>query len=287
MKTFRRAVAAAAVALFAASAAHAGPYILAGTDADDHGSVSAGVNQDGWFFMQRALENIAASTALTTVNRVVYALGSDLGSQAYAAAKSAFDLSSLATNGWTFNFVGNLTDASLATALSLAGIVMLDSGGNVGGGLTTGEQSVLTANAAAINSFVGGGGGLFSQSHGYGWLSALVPGLTVTQIQEDGLTLTPAGAAAFPGLTNADLSAGPWHNYFNNVGSIPVLATGLSGGQSRAVVIGAAGGSITNPEPPVGVIPEPETYALMGAGLAALGFVSRRRKQQQAKAVAA
>jgi hypothetical protein len=36
--------------------------------------------------------------------------------------------------------------------------------------------------------------------------------------------------------------------------------------------------------PPVNPIPEPETYALMGAGLAALGFVSRRRKQQKAAA---
>ena len=64
----------AAASLMASSAAFAGPFILAGTDADDHGSVSGGVNQDGWFFMQRALENLA--TDVTNGNTTVAFLGS-------------------------------------------------------------------------------------------------------------------------------------------------------------------------------------------------------------------
>ena len=39
-----------------------------------------------------------------------------------------------------------------------------------------------------------------------------------------------------------------------------------------------SGGGIVDTPPPVGVIPEPETYALMVAGLALLGAVTRRRK---------
>ncbi len=39
-------------------------------------------------------------------------------------------------------------------------------------------------------------------------------------------------------------------------------------------------GSLTD-GPPVAAIPEPETYALMGMGLAAMGFVVRRRKAEQ------
>jgi hypothetical protein len=50
-------------------------------------------------------------------------------------------------------------------------------------------------------------------------------------------------------------------------------------GNNVPVILGAAGGSITNPDP-VTPIPEPETYALMAAGLAALGFVSRRRQKK-------
>lgn len=272
MKMFIRA--AALAASLVGGAAHAGPFILAGTDADDHGSFSAGANQDGWLFMQLALQNIAAGSSLTTVNRVVVALGSD--GVALTAAQSAFNFSTLAgMGGWTFLSIPTLTDATLANALSLGGILMFDSGSRIGGGRTGAEESVLTANATALNLFVGAGGGLFSQAGTYGWLSALVPGLTVTTAQFTGLALTPSGSAAFPALNNGDLSAGPYHQNFNNIGAIPVLATGQNG--TLNVVIGAAGGSIIVPNP-VNPVPEPETYALMLAGLAVMTRVLRRRK---------
>ena len=271
-------VLAAAAAM--AGAAQAGPFILAGTDADDHGSASATENIDGWLFMQRAIENLAASTGLTTTNRVVVSLGSQ--SSALTAAQSAFNKSSLPGAGWTFQSVADLTVAgALTSALSTAGIVMLDSGGNVSGGLTNAEDAVLTANAAALNSFVGGGGGLFSQAGDYGWLSTLVPGLTRINSSSTGLALTAAGNTAFPGLTNADLSAGPYHNGFGNVGPIPVLARGIGSFSNLDVIIGSGAGSITDPEPPpVTAIPEPETYALMLAGLGAIGAYARRRRKQ-------
>ena len=274
MKFHVRAVVLAASLL--AGAAHAGPFILAGTDADDHGTFSGGVNQDGWFFMQTALQAIAAGSSLSTPNRVVVALGSE--STALTAAQSAFSFSTLVAAGWTFLSVPTLTNASLLNALALGGIVMLDSGNdNISGGRTDAEEAVLTTNAGALNNFVGNGGGLFSQAGTYGWLSALVPGLAVTTAQFTGLALTPTGQGAFPGLTNADLSAGPYHQNFTNVGSIPVLATGQNG--TLNVIIGAAGGSITIPDP-VSPVPEPETYAMMLAGLAVIARLTRRRKSK-------
>jgi hypothetical protein len=263
--------------------AHAGPYILAGTDADDHGSATATANEEGWLFMQKALENLAASPSLTNTNKTVIALGSSSGT-ALTAATSAFNFSSLASSGWNFVSVPDLTSlpggASFASVIGAGSILMLDSGGNVGGGLTNAEEAVLTANANAINSFVGAGGGLFSQAGDYGWLSTLVPGLSTNPASQTGLALTAAGNAQFPGLTNADLSAGPYHNSFLGVGSIPVLATGTGNASNLDVIIGSAGGSFTEPEPPpvVGAIPEPETYALMLAGLALVGAVARRRR---------
>lgn len=275
MKKLLQRTALAAAGLFVVGA-QAGPFILAGTDADDHGDATATANLDGWLFMQRALENLAAGVA--NGNKTVYTLGST--SDALTAANSAFGFSSLVGAGWT---VVNIDGVAAINAFfasgggaGSAGIVMLDSSdNNVTGGLDAAELAALTTNAGAINSFVGGGGGLFSQSNGYGWLSALLPSLSVASDQETGLALTAAGTAAFPGLTNADLSSGPYHSNFLGVGSIPVLATGIGSFSSYNVIIGASGGSIINPVP---AIPEPSTYALMLAGLGVVGFMARRRR---------
>ena len=266
-------ITAIAMAVTFAAAAQAGPFIIAGTDADDHGFASAGVNHDGWSFMQKAIENIGAG--VTNGNKTVYSLGSS--STALAAAQSAFNLSSLASTGWTFASIDGAAaiGSFLAGGSVGAGIIMLDSGGNVTGGLDSAEQTALTSHASALNGYVGSGGGLFSQANSFGWLSALVPGLTVSFSQNSGLALTAAGNAAFPGLTNANLSAGPYHASFSNVGVVPVLATGAGGQSNLDVILGAYGGSITVPVP---AIPEPETYAMLLAGLGLVGALARRRK---------
>jgi hypothetical protein len=271
MKRFVLTVAAAA-AMLAGTAAHAGPFILAGTDADDHGFVS-GTNQQGWLFMQRALENIGA--AVTNGNKVVTILGSTGSAQ--AAASSAFNLSSLVGAGWTLQVVSQASFGTFfgggAGNVDDAGILMMDSGFNVGGGV---DGSAYTAFSTIIDNFLGAGGGLFSQANGYQWLSTLVPGLTVVNEADQGLELTAAGNTAFPGLTNADLSSGPWHSSFANTGAIPILATSNSVGSStfgHAVIIGGATGSITNPG-----VPEPASLALVGIALAAAGAAAKRKR---------
>ena len=78
------------------SPSYAGPFILAGTDADadDHGSATASANVDGWLFMQKVLENLAP--AVTNGNKTVVSLGSNPGSTASCRqhASSAEDLPS-------------------------------------------------------------------------------------------------------------------------------------------------------------------------------------------------
>ena len=273
----------AGAALLACAGAQAGPFILSGTDADDHGSFSAGVNQDGWLFMQRAIENIGVG--VTNGNKTVYVLGSTNGggtTDAYDAATSAFTQSSLVGAGWTIAYVDGAAAITsfLQGGAAGAGLIMMDSGVNVGGGITAAEIAAVSANASFLNSFVGAGGGLFSQANGYDWLSALLPNVTVNDLQTTGLSLTAAGGAAFPGLTNADLSAGPYHENFTNIGNLPVLATGIGAFSGLNVILGAATGSITDPgTPPVTpAIPEPSTYALMLAGLASVGWMARRRR---------
>ncbi|MDX1634497.1 MAG: PEP-CTERM sorting domain-containing protein [Marinobacter sp.] len=253
-----------------ASSAYAGPFILAGTDADDHGFVSGGANVDGWLFMQKALENIAPG--VTNGNTTVAIMGSS--GSAGAAANSAFNLSSL-NPGWSVTTVDTVDFAGFfngtgTTNVNNVGIMMMDSGLNVGGGV---DGSLFTPYASAIDTFVGNGGGLFSQANGYDWLSALLPSVTTSGEFQTGITLTAAGQAAFPGLTNADLSAGPHHNSFDNFSPLSSLGVNSNG---NTIIIGSAGGSITNPEPPASV-PEPGTLALFGLGLAGLSLVRRRK----------
>lgn len=253
------------------NSAFAGPFILSGTDADDHGSVSAAVNQNGWLYMQKVLENLGAN--VTNGNNVVDILGSS--STALNAANSAFDHSGLVALGWTrndvaFGSLGSFFTGTGVGTITTAGILMMDSGSNVGGGV---DGSNFTAHASAINGFVGAGGGLFSQANGYQWLTTLLPSVTVISESNTGISLTAAGNTNFPGLTNADLSAGPYHEAFTGYGVIPVLGTS---NQTRSAIIigGSAGGSITNPG--TVPVPEPMSLALIGIGMA--GFAASRRR---------
>ncbi|HKU63839.1 MAG TPA: PEP-CTERM sorting domain-containing protein [Rhizomicrobium sp.] len=269
---------ATALALSAGSAL-AGPFIISGTDSDEHGFASGGANFDGWLYMQKALENIGGG--VTNGSKTVVTFGST--SSALTAANSAFGFSSLVGAGWNIVNLDGVTDITNffngtgTTNINNTGIMMIDSGSNVTGGISPLEDAVLTTNAVLINSFVGAGGGLFSQASQLGWLSALVPGIAITPGGAGtGLVLTPDGNTAFPGLTNADISTGPWHAEFGNYSPLFLLAEDTTG---RDVIIGAGAGSITDPEPPVGV-PEPLTMSLFGAGLVGAAALRRRKAKK-------
>jgi subtilisin-like proprotein convertase family protein len=124
--------------------------------------------------------------------------------------------------------------------LAQTGILYLTTANNAGGDLETfsfggtgtqfpgGELGVVNAHGIDIANFVNGGGGLFAQAESpfsfggavvppFGWLQSIFPTIGVgnpTTTGPNDIQITPAGAAAFPGLTVADLSTGPWHNFF-------------------------------------------------------------------------
>ena len=110
-----------------------------------------------------------------------------------------------------------------------------------------------------------------------GWLGALLPAVGVNEEFEAGIALTPAGSGAFPSLTALDLSTGPYHGYFSNIGELGVLGVGAI--TQNAIIIGARGGSVTNPEVPNGVVPEPAAMSMMALGM--LCFLAARRRNRR------
>lgn len=305
MKRIKQLLAATALVL-GYSAAHAGPIIIAGTDADDHGSFSAGANQTGWKFLQLGMSNIGAAVSNGKTNAVC--LGCN-GSTASAAFTSAFSLAGLAS--WTSTQLTTTADitgffnGTGTVNLSNAGFIYMPTvSSNVGGGITNTQLGVVNVNGTAINNFLAAGGGLFTQeqansSIGYGWLTSLLPTLVVKGDGAGGITnpnqlqLTAQGIAQFPGLTNADISnATPWHAYFEGgFGALQSLIVG-NGNNSPAnilddtVVLGggfAGGGGVIvcgqpgQPPCDVNAIPEPDSLPLVLAALGGLYLAQRRR----------
>ena len=191
------------------------------------------------------------------------------GSTASAAFASSINLSSIAGtfNEQTINDPADITSfltGGTVTGLNLAntGIIYMNSGFNVSGGINDAQVAAVNAQGTALNNFIIDGGGLFAQSqatntNGFGWLTSLLPGLVIeTSIADDSiLQLTAAGNAAFPGLTDVEASNGtPWHNWFSgDFGNLDVLVTGNGngvGGFNDAVVLGGgAGGAIICGQP--------------------------------------
>ena len=286
MKLRKLLVASIAASLFVGTA-NAGVFILDGTDSDDHGSVSGTTNNNGWFYIQSALQNIASSASLTRTQTVIAVLGASAGNAQNAVTSAVNNGTLFGTHTLLFlndaQISGFFANTNAAGSNSTDARILYIPSDDVSGGISASEETLLTANAALIDGFLGSGGGLFSQGHSYGWLGALITGATVVSGGGDtsALTLTAAGNANFPGLTNAQLSTGPWHYDFANFGAIPVLATGVRSGRSVPVIIGGSGGSITQP-PSTGAVPEPGTWAMMLLGFGFVGGTMRysRRKQK-------
>ena len=215
-----------------------GPVILGGDDLQDHGSFDTVANQNlqGWLYIQKALENISPKVGRAN-DGTVAALGaadapaatfSDCGGAiGHAAAKAGLGVTYYDTAANINGFF-----AQLASGAAKPRIIWI-AGVGTGNCMDTEEIAAVAANASGIDGFVNQGGGLMSHGDDSvygtpttpGWLNALLPGIEAVGGGSSGdLELTPAGLTAFPGLTNTDVNAGPWHNWFRgDLGGLNVL----------------------------------------------------------------
>ena len=271
--------------------AQAGPVILGGDDLTDHGSRSGGVNLQGWLYIEKAVSNVlvgATRSGIITTDIVALGAAADptfTGSNAGGAIGSAANVL-----GKTVLYVDGAAAINQFFADLASGIVNPDmlwfSGTGAVNNLDASEGAALTANAAAINAFGASGGGIMAHGSGstaYGWLSALLPGLNeVGGCNSTGATLTAAGQAAFPGLSNSniDANAGPCHSSFTgNFGGLTTLA--FDGNQSSYIIGGGAGTVIQCGQPgqPACPTPEPASLPLIAIAGLAMGMVGLRRRK--------
>jgi hypothetical protein len=225
-----------------------GPIIIGGDDLTDHGSVSSsGDLQDGWIYIRTALESLNSQVRRTN-DGTVAVLGSaaakdahccDAGA-AYLYAASAAGLNPVFYNGASAidQFFADLKAGGTHPA------ILVTAGTGALNNLDHQEALALTRHAADIADFVNSGGGLMSHGSGpdaYGWLQALIPGIVESEAagcDVYSLTLTADGHAAFPGLTNQIIEAGPCHSSFSgDLGELHVLA---ADGQGRNIILGGA-----------------------------------------------
>ncbi|MFQ5430497.1 MAG: hypothetical protein ACE5E1_09330 [Phycisphaerae bacterium] len=247
--------------------AGAGAVIIGGDDLTDHGSVdNQGNPLRGWLYIERALENIRPLVTRAGNDGSIAALGSAPSTELDGNAGAAIGFAAAAAGIPVTYYEGAAAINQFFTDLDAGTVnpaILWTAGTGASNDLGFNEGQALTNHAASIANFVNSGGGLLSHGSGstaYGWLTALLPDLADVNSGSSGdLTLTAEGLAAFPGVTDLDINAGPWHNHFEgDFQGLDILATSGdvtdSFGNPAAVIIGGAGVSL-----PSQITLDPET----------------------------
>ena len=253
---------------FSCTSANAGKVIIGGDDLPLHGfhNLGAGTNHQGWLYIEKALTDMFAAGCITRINDGTIAAlgvtnstvtgGADAGAAIHYAAQ---ELSPPRTVTYVEGAATiNTYLAGVASGANNPAVIWIASNYDISNDLDNAETDALTANASTLANFVNTGGALMAHTEaqypgGNPWLGTVIPGLTevVNVCNITGAMLTPAGTAAFPGLLNSDITAGPCHSTFINIGSLTVLALD---GLGRNFIIGGDCGTVIGPCTPTSTL---------------------------------
>ena len=264
-KAITRALVAAAASI-ACSGAFAGDIYLTGHDVDLHG------NQNGY---DRVILDYLRGSVAASSYRVGIVTGNVSSFTTFGAgygSRVARDITSFTSASDFRSFLGTVDVMVVASAESCGGCVF-----------SPADVALLNTFRPEVTTFFNAGGDIFGLTGAndaayYGFLppSAVATGAPISG--SSGFTATAAGMAIgiLPNMINGFqthnrfVSQDPAFTVMETRGA-EVISIGLRDGR-----IDDGGGIVIDPVVPG--IPEPETYALMLAGLGVVGYMARRRK---------
>ena len=139
--------------------------------------------------------------------------------------------------------------------------------------------SATAAQAASLSTFDGGDHGSFQTAVETGFTGFNTYEFTLAGTFDVTTTFAASGVVGSVGLYNADDSL-VWSWGVGGKSYTNADTFSLGSGSYYYLVGSAKPGSFTLTSTAVAAVPEPETYALLGAGLGIVGFVASRRRRQ-------